>query len=274
MAQIESLWHIDKTTTVQTSRCGMQQINPRSSNRCMAFHLFFELCNAVPYSWPWVIQMRLLDADTATFKHECAAVLISESYAITASHCFLSSDNPKHWKAIGGRHLKDVNETKNQPRNIIKIVMFPNDGDNILDKDLAIIKFDQPMKINTYVFQQKKQLKVTNVLWLDGEMSNVYTTQKGLKDNAMPIVNTDKCGGPKNLTENITPYMMCAGFQKGRHDACQIDSGSPLMCKFGSVWYIQGLATFGVDCSQPHLPGVYANVYEFVSWITDQITKL
>lgn len=29
--------------------------------------------------------------------------------------------------------------------------MFPNDGDNILDKDLAIIKFDQPMKINTYV---------------------------------------------------------------------------------------------------------------------------
>lgn len=48
------------------------------------------------------------------------------------------------------------------------------------------------------------------------------TTQKGLKDNAMPIVNTDKCGGPKNLTENITPYMMCAGFQKGRHDACQV----------------------------------------------------
>lgn len=38
----------------------------------------------------------------------------------------------------------------------------------------------------------------------------------------MPIVNTDKCGGPKNLTENITPYMMCAGFQKGRHDACQV----------------------------------------------------
>lgn len=47
--------------------------------------------------------------------------------------------------------MKDVNETNNQYRNIIKIVKFPNPGNLILDKDLAIIKFDQPMKINTYV---------------------------------------------------------------------------------------------------------------------------
>lgn len=62
-----------------------------------------------------------------------------------------SSDNPKDWKAIGGRHLKDKNEANNQPRDVIKIVKFPNNGENILDKDVAIIKFDKPMTINDYV---------------------------------------------------------------------------------------------------------------------------
>lgn len=47
--------------------------------------------------------------------------------------------------------MKDTNEANNQARDVIKIVKFPNDGDNILDKDVAIIKFDKPMTINAYV---------------------------------------------------------------------------------------------------------------------------
>jgi len=40
-----------------------------------------------PHSWPWTIQLR--NGEDGLFFHECGAALLSPSYALTASHCFL-----------------------------------------------------------------------------------------------------------------------------------------------------------------------------------------
>jgi len=38
----------------------------------------------------------------------------------------------------------------------------------------------------------------------------------------MPIVDTKKCNTSQDLEGEITPYMFCAGFKQGKHDACQV----------------------------------------------------
>ncbi|CAC5380539.1 ST14 [Mytilus coruscus] len=270
----------DEASAICKKSCGIQQIQPKLERPdCPKLEALRIVggCDVRPaHSWPWAVQLRLSDDGGKTFNHECGAALLSESYALTASHCFLSSENPKDWKAIGGRHSKDTNEANNQPRNIIKIVKFPNPGDNILDKDVAIIKFDKPMTINAYVTpiclpirEPTERDECVVAGW--GDVQESKHPDK-LKNTVMPIVDTKKCNGTEDLEDQITPYMFCAGFQKGKNDACQGDSGGPLMCKFRDTWYLQGLVSWGVDCAQPDLPGVYANVFKFVSWIRNQMT--
>lgn len=43
-----------------------------------------------------------------------------------------------------------------------------------------------------------------------------------LKQTLMPIVDTKKCNTSQDLEGEITPFMFCAGFKEGKHDACQV----------------------------------------------------
>lgn len=57
--------------------------------------------------------------------------------------------------------------------------------------------------------------------------------------------------------------MICAGTEKGGKDACQNDSGGPLVV--GNILY--GIVSWGCGCGRANYPGVYTNVAEYTSWI-------
>jgi len=60
---------------------------------------------------------------------------------------------------------------------------------------------------------------------------------------------------------------ICAGGVPGK-DACTGDGGSPLVCQSDTGrWTVMGLVTWGVGCAS-EIPGVYARVSEFNSWIS------
>ena len=75
----------------------------------------------------------------------------SNLFANNSMTIIFSVDDPAKWQAIAGRHNKEGIEANNQVRNISKIIRFPNPSSNIRDKDLALVKFDKPLDINTYV---------------------------------------------------------------------------------------------------------------------------
>lgn len=49
----------------------------------------------------------------------------------------------------------------------------------------------------------------------------------------------------------------------------QGDSGGPLVVKHinASIWIQSGIVSFGDDCGQPGVPGVYTRVSKYQSWI-------
>ncbi|XP_013792618.1 clotting factor B-like, partial [Limulus polyphemus] len=71
------------------------------------------------------------------------------------------------------------------------------------------------------------------------------------------------------LNRGITDDMICAGYQEGGRDACEGDSGGPLMYQDLTTGRVElvGVVSFGFDCSRPNFPGVYTRLSSYVNWI-------
>ena len=70
----------------------------------------------------------------------------------------------------------------------------------------------------------------------------------------------------------IDKTMICAGVAQGGTDACQGDSGGPLVCIGpGSVYFLQGVVSWGDDCAVQGNYSVFAKVKYFLAWIGKQI---
>eukprot|EP00058_Branchiostoma_floridae_P023713 XP_002609203.1 hypothetical protein BRAFLDRAFT_90656 [Branchiostoma floridae] len=75
-------------------------------------------------------------------------------------------------------------------------------------------------------------------------------------------------------TLEVSSIQVCAGYEHGRDDACDGDSGGPLICPSpdGSRWELHGIVNWGEQpCGDPHKPTMYARVTAFKSWIEQTI---
>lgn len=75
------------------------------------------------------------------------------------------------------------------------------------------------------------------------------------------ILDQKRCNDSYRGT--LTNKMLCAGFWEGRIDACQFDSGGPLVCD----GLLSGIVSFGRGCALSEYPGVYTDVITYESWI-------
>ena len=89
----------------------------------------------------------------------------------------------------------------------------------------------------------------------------------------VPTLDLETCNRLYGRTGN-SEDMMCAGYLEGGKDACQSDSGGPLVqISEGKTGHDQavliGIVTWGTGCGMPNYPGYYVNVTYIVPWIDD-----
>lgn len=115
----------------------------------------------------------------------------------------------------------------------------------------------------------------------------------------MPIVSNDKCKSMflrAGRHEYIPEIFMCAGFDNGGRDSCQVskntyfipkkiknqhyhlkhlqgDSGGPLQVKGrDGRYFLAGIISWGIGCAEANLPGVCTRISKFVPWILQTVT--
>lgn len=92
-----------------------------------------------------------------------------------------------------------------------------------------------------------------------------------LREAHIQVIPRDQCRSIFEKFVTITDAYMCAGSLDGSKDSCQGDSGGPL-AMFDTIrnkYYLMGIVSFGRKCATKGFPGVYTNVKNYVSWVTE-----
>ncbi|XP_076076146.1 trypsin-like [Mytilus galloprovincialis] len=260
--------------------CGKQEVEPRFSlSRIIGGR------EAIKGSWPWMISLfnNLLRQPT------CAAVLISEQWALTAGHCFSRMfDNETFITARVGLHnasafAEDPNE---QAFKIIKVLKHQGIEASTVpfNNDIALLKLDRTVTYNSAVrpvcLPDNANIDQT-VCAISGwgrykepkKTPDPDAWPQMLQQTRVPILPQEIC--MSNYKNKVTDNMFCAGYEQGGVDACQGDSGGPLQCQEDGRWCLRGIISWGgityTECAQPLQPGVYTKVYNYVDWILQNI---
>ncbi|GAB5570783.1 transmembrane protease serine 11A [Prionailurus iriomotensis] len=249
--------------TVQAC-CG-KRVVPLIVNRIMSGDI------AAKAAWPWQASLQRNNI------HQCGAALISNTWLITAAHCFKklgSNANPHQWTVSFGT-------TINPPlmkRNIRRIIVHERYHSPAREYDIAVVQFSPKVTFTNDIrrvclpeasasFQPNSTVYITGfgALFYGGE------SQNNLREARLKIISDDVCKLPHIYGHDIKSGMFCAGYLEGIYDACRGDSGGPLVIKdFKDTWYLIGIVSWGDNCGQKNKPGVYTEVAYYRNWITSK----
>ncbi|KFU86199.1 Transmembrane protease serine 11E, partial [Chaetura pelagica] len=217
--------------------------------------------------WPWQASIQLDGI------HRCGASVISNTWLVTAAHCFRGRRDPRRWTASFGILLRPPK----QRRFVRRIIVHEEYSDFVLDheNDVAVVQLASPIEFTSDVhsvclpeashhFPDNSSCFVTG--W--GAMENDGYGVNNLRQAEVKIIGTSICNRREVYGGAISPGMLCAGYLEGQVDACQGDSGGPLVhVNSRGIWYLVGIVSWGDECGKENKPGVYTRVTYYRNWI-------
>ncbi|XP_043476441.1 atrial natriuretic peptide-converting enzyme-like [Leptopilina heterotoma] len=238
-----------------------------------------------PGDWPFLA--ALLGGPEEVFY--CAGVLISDQWILTASHCVgnFSQSEVSEWTIQLGITRRFAHTYLGQKLKLKRVVPHPSYNLGVAhDNDVALFQLEKRVTFHEHLrpiclpppnFDLKPGTICTVIGWGKKEDAETSEYEPAVNEVNVPILKREDCNswlGHKDL--NITDGMICAGYPDGGKDACQGDSGGPLLCQDEEdkeKWFVGGIVSWGIKCAHPKLPGVYAYVPKYVSWIHSEIEK-
>uniref|UniRef100_A0A1W7RA07 Serine proteinase n=1 Tax=Hadrurus spadix TaxID=141984 RepID=A0A1W7RA07_9SCOR len=238
---------------------------------------------SLPSAWPWMISIHRSNFGIESFL--CGGTMVNVRYILTAAHCFGRNGNDRR-KIPTSRFVIRVGSNINEEgvaHRIKNIIVHEDYKVGQHYNDLAAIEVTELIKLSPMVQpiclpsseMQGRQLvgrNVTVIGWGDQSFGGIR--DRKLREVNISVIDRQQCDESYSVLSSlaiprgITSQFLCAGDVKGGKDACQADSGGPLMMH-SSDWTIVGIVSFGYGCAQKGYPGVYTQVASYLQWIKD-----
>uniref|UniRef100_A0A672G035 Vitamin K-dependent protein C n=1 Tax=Salarias fasciatus TaxID=181472 RepID=A0A672G035_SALFA len=202
---------------------------------------------------PWQVRNLTLQG-----RFHCGGVLIDESWVLTAAHCL-----------------------DNNLRLMVKAFKHPDYNKLTVDNDIALLRLETPAPLSDYIVPVclPGRSMAERVLHLNGTMTvvsgwgsedlNTAQFSSALNVIKVPLVSHGVCSRqmhPFNITHNV----VCAGILGQRTDACEGDSGGPMVTLYRDTWFLVGLVSWGDGCGKADKLGIYTKVSNYNDWINTQ----
>ncbi|XP_029931010.1 vitamin K-dependent protein C [Myripristis murdjan] len=218
---------------------------------------------------PW--QALLLNARG---KFHCGGVLIDENWVLTAAHCL---HNSLRFKVRLGDYERFKAEGTEVTLPVAQTFQHPDYNSHTVDNDIALLRLASPAPFSEYIVPvclPGRQM-AERVLHLNGTITVVTGWGKDDMDSdhfssalnviKVPLVNRTACA--RQMSHNITENVLCAGVLGQRMDACEGDSGGPMVTLYRGTWFLIGLVSWGEGCAVEDKLGIYTKVSNYNQWI-------
>ncbi|EDV50453.1 trypsin beta [Drosophila erecta] len=193
--------------------------------------------------------------------YSCTSALITSQWLVTAGHCV---HYPDSYSVRAGSTFTDEG---GQRRDVVSVILHPDLNLRTLENDIALLKIGKPFSLGANI--QVVKLPGLNILprtlWVAGwgyQDATDSESEPRLRGTMVEVIDLRRCQRLySHLHRPITDDMVCAA-AAGR-DHCYGDSGAPLVHR--GISY--GIVSFAHGCADPHFPGVYTRLANYVTWI-------
>ncbi|NXK28037.1 PRS55 protease, partial [Arenaria interpres] len=193
-------------------------------------------------------------------KHICGGAIISALWILTAAHCFAEEVPPDLTVVVGGTDLSHPLE-EHKPENLI---VHENFDRMSMENDIALILLGSPIEFSTekvpvclpfiHDIDTWQQCWVAGWGSASGGFVNcslltywllvVVPASHVLQKVRMKLISRQQCLEQiPELVENV----LCAKLEKGEREACEVDSGGPLVCSYWNTmkWFQVAIVSWG-----------------------------
>ncbi|XP_063074891.1 vitamin K-dependent protein C isoform X2 [Engraulis encrasicolus] len=259
--------------------------SPLNENSCGRILLHKSVFNTGPIQglMPWLIggevgrkgespwQALLLNSEGV---FHCGAVLIDKSWVLTAAHCL---QNHRRFSVRLGDYERFRREGTEVTVAVADIISHPNYDSMTMDNDIGLLRLEAPVRYSTYILPACLPSRglAEGVLHRNGTETiitgwgrfNESTRQfkSALNYIKIPLVDRELC--QEMMMNDVSENVLCAGVLGETQDACEGDSGGPMMVEYRKTWFLIGLVSWGEGCGHKDKLGIYTKVSNYLEWI-------
>ncbi|XP_054430925.1 vitamin K-dependent protein C isoform X6 [Pteronotus mesoamericanus] len=165
--------------------------------------------------------------------------------------------------------------------DIKEVFMHPNYSRSTTDNDIALLHLSRPATLSQTIvpiclpdsgLSERELTRVGQETVVTG-----WGYRSETKRNLTFILSFIKIPvAPHNdciqvMHNMVSENMLCAGILGDPRDACEGDSGGPMVVSFHGTWFLVGLVSWGEGCGRLHNYGIYTKVSPYLNWIYSHI---